>query len=683
MRERGIRSLYPIQKKAIEAGLFNGASLLVSAPTGAGKTLVAEMGIANALFEGKKAVYLVPLRSLAFEKLRSLRSAFPGYSIEASVGDYYKPQIENADILVATYERMDSLLRHSSSFLEEVETVVIDEVHYVDDEERGPVLETVITQLKRKGYQLIALSATVGNLDQIASWLGASLVVDYWRPVPLKEGIMNVSDYTIYFDDEEVTVSKRIRKASLDVAVHYLSKGAQVLFFANTRRSAEKAAEALAKLSFSSRNSIEWAERMRIEVEGELGENLASLIERGVAFHHAGLTNEARIIVEDAFRNGAIRFLAATPTLAAGVNLPARVVIIDSHRRYDARLGMVPIKVSEYKQMAGRAGRPGLDEYGISVLVTREDVDEIYEKYVKGKVEEVSSSLVSPRALRRTVLALLASGFARDKEGLREFIKETLYALQTGNPEEAIKEMERVLRFLKKLNAVNEKGEITEFGKLISLVYVDPLGVKIVVEALKRRKGRASSLGYLHLLSLTPDMPKRGLRSSEMRELWRAYKEHEPDLIVMDPTEFPDEELFLSSLKIALVLREWGNETSEDEISKRYSVYPGDIRVFADTAAWLLHAYSEIAKFLGLTTHAEAMARLELRMKYGVREELVELVSIPFIGRSRARKLWEHGIRSVEDIMNADDTRLSRILGPKVAKRVKSSLLGNRRFAIA
>ncbi|UXD21216.1 extensin [Ignicoccus pacificus DSM 13166] len=680
LRSRGIEELYPIQRKAIERGLFEGRSLLVSAPTGSGKTLVAEMAIANALFEGKKAIYLVPLRSLAFEKVKGLREAFEGYKVEASVGDYHSPKVEDAEVLVATYERMDSLLRHSSPWLREVGVVVIDEVHYVGDEERGPVLETIVTQLKRKGFQMIALSATVGNLGEIADWLGAELVTDSWRPVPLKEGVMENREYVVWFEDSEEEIPRVTGSAPIDAALHFLKKG-QVLYFATTRRNAERAAKRVAERLPVTKKGEYWAERAKIEVEGELGERLASLIRRGAGFHHAGLTNEAREVVEEAFRAGAIRFLAATPTLAAGVNLPARTVIIEDHYRFE-RFGRVPIKVAEYKQMAGRAGRPGLDEHGTSVLVTRDDVDEVFERYVKGKPESVISSLVSPRALRRTVLGLLASGFARNYEELKEFIEDTLYAQQVGNPRDALEEMDRAVRFLVKLGALDKEARITEFGRKISLVYVDPLGVKIVLKYLKRRKGKGSALGYLHLISLTPDMPKRSLRSNEFKRLYEVYQELEVDLIAMNIEEFEDEELFLSALKTALILKDWADEVPEDEIAKKYSVYPGDVRVFADTAAWLVHAYSELASFKGMKIHAESLAKLELRMKYGVREELVELVSIPYIGRSRARKLWESGIRSKDDLIQAGERRLASILGPKVAKRVLMEIQGKKEVTL-
>ncbi len=677
LEERGIRELYPIQRKSIEAGLFEGNSLLVSAPTGSGKTLVAEMAIANALFEGKKAVYLVPLRSLAFEKSKGLKKYFGGWNVEVSVGDYHRPHVGDFDVLIATYERMDSILRHSKALLREIGVVVVDEIHYVGDDERGPTLETVVTQLKRIETQLIALSATIGNLRELAEWLNATLVTDDWRPVPLREGVMDARDYVVWFDDGYESVKRETKKAPLDAALDRLSKGEQVLYFARTRKNAEKAAEEMSKRFKPSKEGIEWAEQMKLEVEGELGERLARLISRGAAFHHAGLTNEAREIVEEAFRSGAIRFLAATPTLAAGVNLPARTVIIESAYRFDVEKGSVPIKVSEYKQMAGRAGRPGLDEQGTSILVVNGNVDEFFERYVKGSPEDVESSLVRPRALRRAILGLLASGFARDAEEVIEFFEDTLYAIQVESSREAATEVKSVLRFLRKNGMIDPSGKLTELGRKVALSYVDPLGAKIVLDALRKRIGKAPVLGYLHLISLTPDMPLKFVNKWEAKSLYEALPELEVELIARNLEDF-DPTVYLSALKTALILRDWVNEVPEDEISRKYSVYPGDVRVYADTAAWLVHAYSELAKFKGMEKHAGALASLEVRLKYGVREELVELVSLKYIGRARARKLWEHGIRSREDLLEAGEARLASILGPKLAKRVLEQLKRDR-----
>jgi len=678
LKERGYDRLFPVQKAALDSGLIDFKNVLVSAPTGSGKTLVAEIAIKNALDSGFKAVYLLPLRSLAFEKYFSLKKVFPDFNVVLSVGDYHAPQVGNADILVATYERMDSLLRHNAAWLKGVGTVVVDEIHYVGDEERGPTLEVVVTQLKRLGKQIVALSATVGNPEVLASWLEAELIYDEWRPVELEEGVMDPKDYVILFEDREERVERVTGEPALDASLVWLREG-QVLYFASTRKRAETVAKKMARFVRGGSDSKRWAERARIELEGELGQKLASMIEKGVAFHHAGLTNEARMLVEEAFRSGAIKFVSATPTLAAGVNLPARAVIIEKYTRYGDE-GEVPISVSEYKQMAGRAGRAGLDEVGTSVLVARPYTDpvELYEHYVLGRPEDVESALTSARALRRSLLGLIASKVIRDKNGLIDFIEDTLFGVTEG-AERALEDAERALEFLERARLV-AGSRATPLGELVAKQYVDPLGAKIVLDALKKRKGKTSPWGYLHLISSTPDMPKRGIASKEVKSLLRASDERYDELLLKEPSDYVTEAAWLSALKVASILEDWINEVPEDTIAERYNVYPGDVRVYSDTAAWLVHAYSEIATFEGLNTHAEAMKKLEVRLKYGVAEELVELVQIPFIGRVRARLLWEVGIRSKEDFLKFPD-KAAKAVGAGVVRRALEAM-GVKRFGL-
>lgn len=671
LRSRGINDLFPVQKKALEKGLLSFKNLLVSAPTGSGKTLVAEMAIFNALKHNYNVAYLLPLRSIAFEKYKSLSTVFGKDNVMLSVGDYHSPQLGDKRILIATYERMDSILRHEPEWLEDLGVVVVDEIHYVGDPERGPTLETVVTQLKMEGVQLLGLSATVGNLEEIAQWLEADLVYDDWRPVELREGVMDSKRYEILFEEGVERVEKVIGNAAFDVAYKYLKEG-QVLYFAPTRNRAERVAEEFSKYFKPDSESKEWADKIRLEVEGEFGEKIAKLVERKVAFHHAGLTNEARMIIEDGFRAGVIRLIAATPTLAAGVNLPAKTVVIEKFTRYNKDLGISePISVSEYKQMAGRAGRPGLDKVGISVLIARDNAEEVFEKYVKGEPEPVKSSLDNPRALRKVILGLITRRIVRSEEELEDFISKTLFGITMGT-HDAMEASKEVLKFLINMGAVAPSLAPTRLGSLISKLYVDPYGAKVVRDALRKRVGKGYVLGYLHLISLTPDMPKRSVYAKEFKKLKKIAYEREYELIVR---EYEDLELWASALKVALVLEDWINEVPDDVIAERHKVYPGDVRVFSDTASWLLHAYSELCKFLGMKRHAEELGKLEVRMKYGVREELVSLVKLPYIGRVRARKLWEAGIRGPEDILEKRDL-VARIIGRKVAEKVIDALLG-------
>ena len=186
--------LTPIQAKAVNAGLLEGKSLLVCAPTASGKTLVASMAIATLLSKGGKAIYLVPLKALANEKYKEYQRLLERteYKVALSVGDIDSESayLNRYGLLILTTEKLDSLLRHKVSWLPDVKLVIADEIHLLNDPSRGPTLEVILTLLRSIiKPQLIGLSATIGNPEQLAQWLGAELVMDNWRPVELKQGI--------------------------------------------------------------------------------------------------------------------------------------------------------------------------------------------------------------------------------------------------------------------------------------------------------------------------------------------------------------------------------------------------------------------------------------------------------------------------------------------------------------
>ena len=190
-----INELRPAQEKAIQHGLFNGKNLLVCTPTASGKTLIAEFAALKNILEGKgKAIYIVPLKALASEKFKDFKKRY-GHLIRIalSIGDLDSddPYLAEYNLIICTAEKFDSLIRHHTPWLSYVATVIVDEIHLLNDVERGPTLEILITILKSllKNMQLIALSATIGNPKELAEWLNAELIIDNWRPVELKKGI--------------------------------------------------------------------------------------------------------------------------------------------------------------------------------------------------------------------------------------------------------------------------------------------------------------------------------------------------------------------------------------------------------------------------------------------------------------------------------------------------------------
>lgn len=194
LEKRGFKTLRPCQSKSIKAGLFEDKNILVCTPTASGKTLVAELAFLNAILHDKgKAVYVVPLRALASEKYKEFSKLYPKIKVAISSGDIDSADsfLERYDLIITTSEKFDSLIRHKARWLKDVKTVIIDEIHLLNDPSRGPALEVLITILRSmiRNLQLVALSATIGNPKDLAKWLSAELVIDNWRPIRLDKGV--------------------------------------------------------------------------------------------------------------------------------------------------------------------------------------------------------------------------------------------------------------------------------------------------------------------------------------------------------------------------------------------------------------------------------------------------------------------------------------------------------------
>ncbi|MFQ5920808.1 MAG: DEAD/DEAH box helicase [Nitrososphaerales archaeon] len=496
LNQLGYETLYPPQEEAIKHGLLEGRNMLVSTPTASGKTLIAMMAAAKAVLEhGARVVYLTPLRALAsekFEEFRALESLRKGdgtkVRVMISTGDFDSggKHLRQGDIIILTNEKMDSLLRHGMDWIDGVGLFVTDEVHLLGDKGRGPTLEVMLTKIStlRKNAQLLALSATVTNSEDIAEWLGCESIDTNWRPTELVEGVYDYGSVKLY-DGSAMPIESTNRGAPIDLAADSVTKGGQALIFAETRRRASslalKACDVVKRL-LAEEEKLE-AGKLAKEVtrtdDTELTKNLAYAMSNGVAFHHAGLNPASRRIVEDAFRQGLIKVLTATPTLAAGVNLPARRVVISSITRYDYEYGAsVPISVLEYKQLCGRAGRPKYDRYGEAIIVAPgSGAEEIFEHYVHGRPEPIRSRLADEKAIRIHLLSTIATIPGIKREELDELFSKTLMARQYRETTIHSK-LESALDYLDREEMVRSRGErliASELGRRISLLYIDPM----------------------------------------------------------------------------------------------------------------------------------------------------------------------------------------------------------------
>ncbi len=673
---RGIVDLYPPQAACVEKGVFDGRNLLIAIPTASGKTLVAEMAMHHQIEKGGKCLYIVPLRALASEKYEEFSGK--GVKIGIATGDFDRRDeyLGKNDIIVATSEKVDSLLRNRAPWLVDITLLVIDEVHLIDDADRGATLEMVITKLRHRNpeMQIIALSATIGNPEELAAWLDAELVESDWRPVELREGVYHRG--RIRFADGDRDVPRRSRHEDLDLCLDTVDEGGQCLVFVSSRKNAEAFAKrAAAGLKLNSTALAGYAERIRANAETDMGRTLAACVASGAAFHHAGLKKEERQIVEAGFREGHIRVVSSTPTLAAGLNLPARRVIIRDYLRYSAGEGMAPIPVREYRQMAGRAGRPHLDPYGEAVLIAKsaEMVDELIDCYIEAPAEDLRSRCADESVICTHILSLIATGFARRHDELMGFMERTFYAACRESPTALRRAVDRVLEFLCESEMVLEVGawlEATEYGALVSKLYIDPRSAELIARTMSERDGY-SDIGLLHLLCSTPDIPTLYVRKNDAYLLDRFLAEHGDELWMDIPRHAA--ESFDRSVKTALLLADWANEVDEEEICERYGVGPGDIYGLVEGVGWLVHAGRHLAAMFAPHL-VRPIADMELRIKHGIRRELLPLIRLRGIGRVRARRLFNNGLSSPDAIREAGPERVGRIVGRGIAAQIFAQL---------
>jgi len=689
LKSQGYEKLYPPQADSVESGLLDGKSILVSAPTASGKTLIAMLAMMSYLSKNDgKVIYLSPLRALAAEKFlefKKLEKVALGKKVKVSIstGDYenIEKNLDKSDVLILTNEKMDSIIRHGAEWIEEIGLVIADEVHLIGDENRGPTLEMILTQLKllETNPQIIGLSATITNSDEIADWLDCKLVKNDWRPVPLSEGVCDAGEVTMN-DGKVFSIERSICGTPIDLGVQSVKEGGQSLVFAETRNRskslATKAADAISQI-LEKKDLIELektSKKILSENEHtELIKTLAFLVKKGVAFHHAGLNQNCRQTIETEFRKGTIKLLSSTPTLAAGVNLPARRVVISNINRYNAKVGANrPISILEYKQLCGRAGRPQYDDYGEAIIVGNGNTEDLIDYYINGEPEPIISKITDDKSLRTHILSVVVTHPGIKKDEILEFFLQTLGGLQSRKP--TIKfAIDISLRFLSSEYLLIKKGErfaATEFGKKTSMLYIDPLTATYFRDAIENvSQNRKHTFGFLHLISNCEEFyPKFSLRNKDYESASLLIENNSSELL--EPISEYD------CSRSLLALHAWITESSELSLSDNFGVESGDMHRMAETANWLSYCLREISKHVERADLLEELDNLRKRIVYGIREELLELVRVKGIGRVRARILYKHRIKNLDDLAKIPVNKLSEIdkIGSTLAENIKSEL---------
>ncbi|MFB5626108.1 MAG: DEAD/DEAH box helicase [Nitrosopumilus sp.] len=689
LKSQGFVKLYPPQADSVKSGLLDGKSILVSAPTASGKTLIAMLAMLSYLSKNKgKVIYLSPLRALAAEKFtefKKLEKVALGNKVKVAIstGDFenIEKNLEKSNVLILTNEKMDSIIRHGAEWVDEIGLVISDEVHLIGDESRGPTLEMILTQLKllETKPQIVGLSATITNSDEIADWLECKLVQNDWRPVPLSEGVCDEGQVTMS-DGKTFEVERSLMGTPIDLGVQSVKEGGQSLVFAETRtRSkslATKAADTISKIL--EKKEITELEKTSKKLLSEnehtdLVKTLATLVKKGVAFHHAGLNQKCRETIETEFRKGTIKLLSSTPTLAAGVNLPARRVVISNVNRYNAKVGANrPISILEYKQLCGRAGRPQYDDFGESIIVGNGNTDDLIEYYVNGEPEPIESKITDDKSLRTHILSVIVTHPGIKKEEILEFFLQTLGGLQSRKSTLKFA-IDISLRFLSSKFLIIKKGEryaATEFGKKTSMLYIDPLTATYFRDSIENvSEDRKHTFGFLHLITNSEEFfPKFSLRQKDYETASLMIENNSSQLLE------PISEYDCSRSLLALQL--WITESTELSLSDSLGIESGDMHRMTENANWLTYCLREISKHVERADLLEELGDLRNRVVYGIREELLDLVRVKGIGRVRARILFKHGIKNLDDLRKIPVNKLAEIdkIGSTIADNIKAEL---------
>ena len=666
-----IKEFNPAQKAVIESGyLEDKSNYIISIPTASGKTVLGILPALKTILNGGKAVYAAPLLSIQNEKVKEFK-AFEEHGIK--VGKHPP----NSDLSVMVFESFDALTRFSWNVLREVDTLIIDEFHMIGEYSRGPTLESAITRAKiiNPSLRIIALSATLKNIDEIEQWLDGKTVEHDYRPVPLNKEVL----------DAEMFNTKNKNDVIVKIVEKAIEDNSQVLSFVSTRRFTESLATYVAK-KIDKKTTKEQKHKFKqvadklLEVPKKKGSlptttclKLAEAAEKGVVFHHAGLFNEQKEIIEDEFRNGNILMITATPSLMYGVNLPSKYVVIRDHTRWTSN-GPASIPVFDYEQMSGRAGRPQYDDVGYSYLVakTMDEAFDLEARYVNGEIELTNSKLIDNKdAIYKQIIAQIASSLSKNLDDLNDFFGKTLYGFQMKNnpsmsmfAQDSLNwELESALEFLLQngiIRATPEGLKTTDFGNLIAKSnYAVETAVKIKEYVSTMEKLNPAEMIYA--LAETPDLPLISFKGRKSKDPVRD-KLSECGLFAVDIGN-PE--------ATAVSLIEWIDERNEYEIENAYNVYSASTRRSAYEASRLVKFAKNTLEVLGNYSNLKDMDYLSARLYYGVKEDIIPLVvGVKRLGRKRARLLMK---TFGDNLSEASEKDLQKVegIGPKLAGKVK------------
>ncbi|XP_050442500.1 DNA polymerase theta [Adelges cooleyi] len=723
-KKRGIVSMFPWQVECLMSqGVLDGRNLVYSAPTSAGKTMVAEiLTMQTVLEKDKKVLMILPFVSVVREKMHYFQELFEGTNkrVAGFMGSYTPPGgLRSVNVAIATIEKANGLINRlmEEDGLQDIGCIVVDELHMLGDSNRGYLLELLLTKIKYMSkirssisIQIVGMSATLPNLEMLANWLDATLYQTDFRPVPLKEylkigkNVFNASDFSL---SHMIEPKFAIKKDPDDVA--YLSidtilQGYSILIFCFTKKWCESLAIEIASEIKRLGGDVksETGKALRNQLNGEsLGDVLEQLrrcpvgletdlnktISFGVAFHHAGLTMDERDIIEGAFKQNIVRVLVATSTLSSGVNLPARRVIVRSPACHG-----FPIDILQYRQMIGRAGRMGVDTAGESYLICNESEKRIGEQVACQTLPPIRSCLGVgdfSNCLKRALLEVVAGCVVNSTEEAFEYIKCTLLYASTGKDfnEDPIYQCLKLLIDHQFVRESDNKLAPTSLGQACLAASVTPdIGLKLIKELDRARQNFVLD-SELHLLYLiTPYSVSDQIGNLDwfrMLNVWEKLPQSmrkvgdmvgvEERFIVkaMTGTTFSS---FSDKHKLAvhrrfytsLLLHDLINEVPINTVVTKYGTSKGLLQSLQQSSSTFAGMVTQFCKRLGWSSLELLISQFAERLQFGVQRQLVELLRLDCLNSITARALYKAEIHNIPELALADIRVVQRALAKAV-----------------
>jgi replicative superfamily II helicase len=707
------QGLNRLQLEAVNRyGIAGGKSLLVVAPTSSGKTFIGELGAAKAISESRKAAFLLPYKALVnekFEQFSELYGVKLGMRVIRCSGDYSDEVSAfvkgKYDLALLTYEMFLQIVVSNPFTLGRIGLLVVDEAQFITDPNRGISVELLLTLVlaaTENGVtpQIIALSAVIGDTNNFHSWLRADLLLHTERPVPLIEGVIDRSGTYQFLDENgaerteqlvspfEVQV-RRERPSAQDLIVplvkRLVSANEKVIIFRNARGPAQGCANYLAR-DLGLPPASQAINQLPDGDASSASLSLREALRGGTAFHNSNLTREEKVVIEQAFRdtNSPLRILAATTTVAAGINTPASTVIL-AENEFVGEDGR-PFTVAEYKNMAGRAGRLGFNEKGKSIIYAETPTERhlLFNKYVRGMLERLHSSF-DPQHLDTWLVRLLAQIGQISRSEVSILLVNTYagYLESRRNPQWH----DRMRAHIDAL-----------VTRMIGLGLIDVEGDKVSLSLLGRSCGQ-SSLAFesaMRLIEIVKALPSdltsatnlmalmQGLPAEEMgytplakgtRESARvsqATQRFGTEIVRLLQRYAQEQSEFYARCKRASILFDWISGVSTERIENEFStsafagrIEYGDIRRFADLTRYHLQSASNILAVMLLEANPqEELNVLVKQLEIGIPSSAVELLNLPIpLRRGEYMKLAQSGVIRPAQVWEMSETALISLLG--------------------